>query len=150
MNSNQLQQIASHLNVTTEQIDWVRTQFTFKGSEVLLVRVHGKSPRFVSKKVIMQQEEMVTLRVAFCHTIDNDDYKFSTKKEASAIAANLTTNKVTVTDYEKTEDYAYILFNEYIEVQVTKADMKNHYVADLVRDVKPSIAGGEFRYAKSI
>lgn len=56
MNNQELQQIANHLNISVEFIDWARVQYTFKGAEVLLVRVHGKSPRFVSKKVIAVKE----------------------------------------------------------------------------------------------
>lgn len=57
MTRNQLQLIATHLNVNVNDIKSAREQFTFKGGRVILVTVVGKSPRFVSTKVAMLNTE---------------------------------------------------------------------------------------------
>ena len=155
MTRNQLELIAAHLNVKVEDIKLAKEQFTFKGGRVLLVTVVGKSPRFVSTKVIMT--ETTKLIAYFSNHIDNDvttnGYNFKTRKEAMAIAASLTTNKLTMfewlvckdSDNDK-EPYLCLSFIEQVETEIV--DNGCTLYSQIDKNLDGQIKGGTFKSLK--
>ena len=90
---------------------------------------------------------MTNLRVSFKASIDNDDYVFSTKAEAIAIAQDLTNNSSGSYDYIDEGEYKYMVFTEYAYTTVTE---NGEPLYMLIEDVIPRIADADFSSVKRL
>lgn len=90
---------------------------------------------------------MTDLRVSFSACIDNDDYEFSTKEEAIAIAQDLTNNSSGNYDYIDEGEYKYMVFKEY---SYTTVEDNGEPLYILIEDVEPLIADADFSSVKRL